>query len=199
MAQLLFYDANHRYELDGEELPSVSAIIRFLSREIYQDAEQYRLDQAAERGTKVHKTLELLDKLGEVEAEASILPYCQAYVSFLHDHTINWDLIEKPLASAELGFAGTLDRAGYLDGRRCIVDLKTTATVKKPLVKAQLNGYELLSRANGRPESVALYCLQLNKDGSYGLYDVAIDDSEFQACLQLHRALEKKHGRMKIA
>lgn len=198
MAQLLFYDADHRYELDGVELPSVSEIIRFLSREIYQDAEQYRLDQAAERGAKVHRALELLDKLGEVEAEEVVLPYCQAYLAFCRDHRVNWELIEKPLASAELGFAGTLDRAGYVDDRRCIVDLKTTATVKKPLVKAQLNAYELLSQANGRPASEALYCLQLNKDGTYGLYNVTIDDSEFQACLLLHRALRKKHGRMMI-
>ena len=35
MATLLFFDQGHKYTLDGEELPSVSELCRFLSREIY--------------------------------------------------------------------------------------------------------------------------------------------------------------------
>ena len=58
MAQLLFFDECHKYTLDGEELPSVSQLTRFISREIYGDVGQFNLDRAAERGTAVHKATE---------------------------------------------------------------------------------------------------------------------------------------------
>ena len=41
MATLLFFDQGHKYTLDGEELPSVSELCRFLSREIYGDVAQW--------------------------------------------------------------------------------------------------------------------------------------------------------------
>ena len=75
MATLLFFDQGHKYTLDGEELPSVSELCRFLSREIYGDVAQWRLDNAADRGTAVHKACESLDKFGSVDVQDAILPY----------------------------------------------------------------------------------------------------------------------------
>ena len=65
MGKLIFYDKEHEYELNGEIVPSVSELSRFASREIYGDVNQYILDNAADRGTKVHKQCELLDKYRE--------------------------------------------------------------------------------------------------------------------------------------
>ena len=64
IAQLIFFEKDHIYELNGEQLPSVSELTRFISREVYGDVAQFRLDNAAERGTKVHKLTEALDKYG---------------------------------------------------------------------------------------------------------------------------------------
>ena len=55
MARLIFYDAEHEYTVDGVKYPSVSEILRFISREIYDDTNQYALDHAADLGTSVHK------------------------------------------------------------------------------------------------------------------------------------------------
>ena len=60
MAQLIFYDTGHTYEVDGTKMDSVSEILRFLSKEEYDDINQYHLDNAAERGTAVHKSCEAL-------------------------------------------------------------------------------------------------------------------------------------------
>ena len=73
MANLVFFDQSHTYEVDGEPVPSVSEVTRFLSREIYGDITQFQLDNAAERGTAVHKALEVLDKYSEVEAAEDIV------------------------------------------------------------------------------------------------------------------------------
>ena len=50
MGKLIFYDDKHVYEVDGKPLPSVSEVIRFLSKEEYQDVAHYTLDNASERG-----------------------------------------------------------------------------------------------------------------------------------------------------
>ena len=50
IAQLIFFEKGHIYEMDGEQLPSVSELTRFISREVYGDVAQFRLDNAAERG-----------------------------------------------------------------------------------------------------------------------------------------------------
>ena len=107
-------------------------------------------------------------------------------------------LYGEGLADVDLGYAGTLDRMGFVDGAYGIVDLKTNSVIKKNLVKAQLNAYYDLVLANGLKRPERLWCLQLCESGRYRLYDVKIDPTEFKACLILHASMKKRHGRMKI-
>lgn len=188
MSQLIFYDSGHIYELDGEQIPSVSEITRFLSREIYGEVSQYKLDQAAERGTKVHRLTEALDKYGEIEAPADVLPYLKAYLSFRKEHTVEWSEIEKAHYHPDKLYAGTIDRVGTVDGVRCILDVKTSYAVKKNLYGAQLNLYRMML---AEPVD-ALYILHLKPDGKYKLVELPIDDSVATACLTLHEATKKK-------
>ena len=116
MARLIFFDDTHTYTVDGEEFPSVSEISRFASREIYGEVNQYNLDNAASRGSAVHKATEILDKYGKVECDEDIVPYVQAYVKFRKDFGIGeYAHIEKALANEELKYAGTLDRIYTID------------------------------------------------------------------------------------
>ena len=102
MATLLFYDDTHKYTVDGEEVPSVSELTRFLSREVYADAPQYFVEGAAQRGTAVHKATEALDKYGKIECESDIVPFVKAYVAFRKDINPEWEKIEWPVqGSAE--------------------------------------------------------------------------------------------------
>lgn len=193
MAQLIFYDKSHTYELDGEELPSVSELTRFISREIYGEVSQWRMDNAAERGTKVHKLTEALDKYGEIEADAAVAPYLTAYVQFRKDHDCAWEMIEKATHHPDRLYAGTIDRVGTIDGKRCIADIKTSSAIKKPLYTAQLNLYRKML-----PDPVdALYIIHLKPDGSYKLVELPIDDALADACITLHTALKKKRRRKK--
>ena len=195
IAQLLFYDDKHVYELDGVKLPSVSEILRFISREVYSDISQFTLDNAAERGKAVHRACEQILKYKECEITDDNAGYIKGFVKFLKDNACDFTLIEKAMAGED--FAGTLDLYGTMNGKNVIVDIKTVSAVNKPLIKAQMNGYKILAEHNGHKVD-ELYCLQLLKDGKYRIYQVAIDDTEFKACLTLHCAMNKKHGKGRI-
>lgn len=193
MANLVFFDEGHRYELDGEQVPSVSELTRFISREIYGTVTQYTLDTAADRGSKVHKLCEALDKYGSVECPEDVGPYVMAYLNFIKENGPEWLEIEQPHFHPDRLYAGTLDRVGYIDGFYCIVDIKTSASIQKPLYTAQLNLYRKML-----PVAVdKLYILHLKKDSTYKLVELPISDELTDACIALHQALKKKPRRKK--
>lgn len=194
MATLLFFDQGHKYTLDGEELPSVSELCRFLSREIYGDVAQWRLDQAADRGTAVHKATEALDKYGKVDVQDGILPYLQAYLSFRREHPAEWQKIEWQAYHQEDLVAGTMDRVGMLDGKSSVLDIKTSYSVTrkhKVLYTAQLTWYKRICERNGINID-KMFVLHLKKDATYKLIQLEPDDELAHSLLVLHKSLKTK-------
>ncbi len=201
MSTLLFYDDSHKYTVDGEEVPSVSELTRFLTRELYTDAPQYFLDQAAKRGTSVHKATEALDKFGTVEVEDEYAGFVKAYVAFMKEHNVTWEKIEWPVHSSIL-YAGTLDRYGAVDGKAGILDIKTTANISglhKVCYTAQLNLYKLAVEKEKPVEG--LWVLQLKKDGTYKLIELKENEDLARACITIHYAIQdtKRKRRKKDA
>lgn len=190
MAQLIFFDQGHKYTLDGEEVPSVSELCRFLSREVYGTVAQYTLDQAADRGIRVHKACEALDVYGQVNVTEDIAPYVTAYLKFRREHEVAWNMVERSLAHQTERYAGTIDRYGTLDGGKALVDLKSTYTVHKRMATAQLNLYRWMVEEDGHAVD-KLYILHLKKDG-YKLVEIEKRDDVPTALLTLHRLMEKK-------
>lgn len=193
---LSFDESEHIYEVDGEVMPSVSEIIRFIAREVYGDVVQSVLDNAADRGTRVHKATQMLDVVGDVECDEDIVPYVTAYVQFVKEHKPKWDLIEKSMFNPAEKYAGTVDRIGMLDGKKTIVDIKTSSAIQKVLYGAQLNLYRMMAHENGI-EVERLVILHLTKDKGYKLIEIPIDDEVANACLTLHRALAKRKRKKK--
>ena len=196
MAKLIFFDDRHEYQVDGEIVPSVSEILRFISREVYGDVTQFRLDHAADRGHNVHSACEQLDRFGSAEIDAQIEPYINAYIQFRKDHKPVWSKIEYAMYSSEFGYAGTIDRQGVMDGKPIILDIKSSYKVETSLVTAQLNAYWRLANENYM-DVAELWVLHLKKDGTYKLIQVQHDESTFLACLMLHNALKKKSRKKK--
>lgn len=198
MAKLLFFDTDHKYTLDGEELPSVSEVTRFISREVYGDIGQYNLDRAAERGTAVHKATEILDKYGTVEILTDIEPYIKAYIAFRKEHKCEWEFIEAPRYDPGRRYAGTLDRLGTVDDELTIVDIKTTTVISPAHKKIYTAALNLYRRMFPEREIKKLLIVQLRKDGTYKLHRLDIEDSLADACLTLHEALKKKPKRKEV-
>jgi hypothetical protein len=193
---LQFFDRGHVYMLDGERIPCVSDLCRFLHREIYRDAPLWQLEAAADRGTKVHAATEVLDKTGRAEIEDDYLPYLEAYALFRKEHDVQWELIEHPDYHPSYRYAGTIDRYGLVDGFKTLLDIKTTYKVYKPLCSASLNLYRLILEA--RQKTVErLMILHLKKDGSYKLIKFEADNSVPMALITLHTALLSRRRKNK--
>ena len=191
MDLLSYIDDGHIYTLDGEQIPCVSDLCRFLNREIYRDAPVWQIEAAADRGTKVHAASELLDRSGMADIEEEYLPYLEAYALFLREHSVSWELIEYPDYHPDYRYAGTLDRYGVVDGSLTLLDIKTTYTVHKPLCSASLNLYRMILEARGK-QADRLMILHLKKDGAYRLIAFERDDSVPIALITLHNALNRR-------
>lgn len=187
MAKLIFLEDNHQYEVGGVVLPSVSEILRFITAEMYSGIPQWTLDNAADRGKRVHAATENLDRYGEVKIDADIQPYVEAYVKWRRDYAPQWTRIEYACYHPDMMYAGTLDRYGTIRGDQYIVDIKTTSTLHTSRETAQLNGYQKLAEVNGlKVDKRAI--LQLKKDGTYKFKPIDQDDTLFMACYTIHKA-----------
>lgn len=196
MDDLIFYEKGHIYMLEGERLPCVSDLCRFLHKEIYKDAPLWQMEAAADRGTAVHSATEQLDKTGTAEVSDDYAPYLEAYAAFRREHDVEWELIEHPDYHPEYCFAGTIDRFGKVDGVNTLLDIKTTYTVYKPLCSASLNLYRMMLEARKRCVE-RLMILHLKKDGTYKLITFEFDDTVPLALITLHTALKKKRRKSK--
>lgn len=193
MATLVFFDKNHEYKLDGETIPSVSEILRFISREIYGNVVQFNLDRAAERGRKIHKITEVLDKYGEAEVPEDLTGYINAYVKFHSEHEVKWEKIEYATHHNKKTYAGTIDRCGVVDGTKALVEIKTSSVIQKQLVTAQLTLYDdMLEKA-----AEELRVLHLKPDGTYKYILIPRDTDLANACLILHDRLKKNSRKKK--
>lgn len=188
---LRFFDTDHIYTLDGERLPCVSDLCRFLHREIYKDAPPWQMEAAADRGTKVHAATEILDKMGRAEIDGEFSSYLEAYAQFLQEHDVLWELIEHSSYHPAHKYAGTIDRYGLVDGEKVLLDIKTTYTIYKPLCSASLNLYRLMLEARGWAVE-AMLILHLKKDGNYKLVRIPFDDTVPTALITLNNALSKR-------
>jgi hypothetical protein len=192
-----FREDTHQYFLDGVEFPSVTQICRFISREKNDKAPPHLLEAAADRGRRVHEYCMLYDYDALEEVDSDCVGYVKAYQAFLRDYrVVAWWFVEKPSANADLGFAGTIDRYGWIDGEFCLVDIKTSSVVDVDSLSAQLCGYALLinNESYSRPPRVdRCWGVQLKKDGTYKVVEIDLNKGKelFESCLKLHKLLEQ--------
>ena len=202
MCKVQFDEATHTYTLDGKELPSVTHIIRYLAVDKANNADPNMALMARERGSAVHEATVMYDYSGEIPDDfpAEYAPYLEAYVQFCRDYQIKWELIEHQMGNATLGFAGTLDRFGFIDYKLCILDIKTSYKVDIPSLSAQLTAYHdlLLNEQFERLENANIrhLGLQLMRTGKYRLYETDCEKGSdlFYSCRRIYQTTEQMRG-----
>lgn len=200
---LNFDETRHEYFTEeGKIIPSVTTILNHISAVGYSAVPQSTLDYARMRGSAVHEALELYDYGIPFEEQEGVTPeivgYINAYLTFIRDYKPTWTHIEHIVYNEEQHYCGTLDRAGVINGRRAIVDIKTVASPtieNKACVCAQTSAYGETLYGDFKHDRYALY---LKKDGSYTLMDCAEFEEErgflgwslFYKCKSIYETLE---------
>lgn len=186
-AQSLRLDDAHRYWLGDRELVSVTTALKdagLIDTAFFSDG-------AAARGTYVHQACDLVDQddLGSLDPACD--GYVAAYTRFLADAKPTWAHTEHPVCDPTLGYAGTLDRAGTLNGVWSVLDIKTGSPAAWH--GAQLAAYaRLVPKMGVQPRRYDLY---LAPDGTYHLERQAArtDEALFFAALQIAQ-FRRTHG-----
>ncbi len=157
-----FLDSRFYATPSGGYVPSVTTILECFPKgaEFYKwlkemggDADTIR-DEAGRRGSTVHALTERYDD-GE---EVSYLDHngfpaykniewamFERYVDFCTTHKPSIEMMEAHFVSEKLGFAGTLDRVVTLNGKRILLDIKTSNSVQDSYWLQLSAYYELLS------------------------------------------------------
>lgn len=141
--QITFTDARFYRDTDGKYYPSATTLLEAYPKpyallqwmkEVGTKADEVR-DAAGDRGSTVHGLTERYDNgeqvdlLGEggqplysMQEWSMFERYADFSTRFKPVHT----MIEQQLICPELGFAGTLDRVAEVEGKKYLIDIKTS-------------------------------------------------------------------------
>lgn len=168
-----FDPSTHTYTIDGVAVPSVTEICSVLTAGKYSGG-QGVIDAARARGTAVHELCEAYDYGTLEEVPAELAGYVKAWADFCRDYRPEWLFVEHMMFSKELQMAGTCDRIGVIDGKRVVVDIKTTASMdraSKLALACQLFAYEVLYyRQHLEKIDGDSFGVQLKRDGTYTVH-----------------------------
>lgn len=179
----------HSYTIGGQQVPSVTTILRKMG---FIDT-AWLTDYGRDRGKLVHRIIHwhIEETLDEATIDPVLRGYFDAWKHFVSETGFVSTAAEVPLGSILHRFCGTPDHIGTfaLSGEQeSVVDCKTGAIA--PWTGLQLAAYEILY---GKP--LKRYALALKDNGKYSLkqFSDRQDRSIFLAALACYQ-WQKNHG-----
>ena len=173
----------HRYFLNGVELQGITGVLhKHIFPDQYKDIPQFRLDHAAERGTLVHESIELLDA-GFEPSESSI--EIENYKRIKEENGLS-TVENEYLVTDKEHFSSSIDLV-LRDKEDNIIlsDIKTTSVLNKEYVRWQLSIYAYLFELQNPDLKVSkLYALWLRGDKSKFVEVERIDTAIVKNLLQ---------------
>jgi len=166
MTRKITCDESHVYRVDGQIKPGVTTVLQAAG---LIDTTWFS-DDAALRGTYVHRAVELYHTAGlDMDSLDSIIrPYFEAYLDFLTKSCFRVALVERPLWCQTYDYCGRPDLVGWLNDTLVLLDIKTGAPQKWAgpqtagycqLVGSMVDGYQITQRV----------ALQLSSNGKWKL------------------------------
>ena len=158
---LEFDDETHRYIVNGIITPSVSKLLS-LKFDDYPNVPTEVLQAAADRGTEMHKAIEVYEKTGKESDLQEFRNYLFLKKHFKIENVEN----ELPVAYFEDGlpvFAGTIDQVCRIDDVPAINDFKRVSAPNKEKIAYQVNLYRLAYNQTFGVEVKALSFMQLRE------------------------------------
>ena len=139
---LEFFPETHTYLYDGIMLPSVSRILGTKYRNEYASVPPAVLNNAAQRGTAVHKAIENYNNSGYDDGSEAVrnFKFLQKQYGFeVLDSELPLVIFKDDIPIA----CGRLDMTMLMDGETGIADIKTVSTLNKEKIAYQLNLYRI--------------------------------------------------------
>lgn len=139
---LEYFDETHTYLYDGIMLPSVSQILGAKFRNEYASVPPAVLNNAAQRGTAVHKAIENYNNSGYDDGSEAVrnFKFLQKQYGFeVLDSELPVVLFKDDVPIA----CGRLDMTMLMDGQTGIADIKTVSALNKEKIAYQLNLYRI--------------------------------------------------------
>lgn len=139
---LEYFDETHTYLYEGLMLPSVSQILGMKYKNEYASVPPAVLDNAAKRGTAVHKAIENYNNSGYDDGSEAVrnFKFLQNQYGFeVLDSELPLVLFKNDMPIA----CGRLDMTMLMDGETGIADIKTVSSLNKEKIAYQLNLYRI--------------------------------------------------------
>ena len=139
---LEFYPETHTYLYDGLMLQSVTQILGVKFRNDYASVPPAVLNNAAQRGTAVHKAIETYNNSGYDDGSEAVrnFKFLQKQYGFeVLDSELPIVLFKDDMPIA----CGRLDMTMLMDGETGIADIKTVSVLNKDKIAYQLNLYRI--------------------------------------------------------
>ena len=139
---LEYFDETHTYLYDGIMLPSVTQILGVKYKNDYASVPPAVLNNAAKRGTEVHKAIENFNVSGYDDGSEAVrnFRFLQKQYGFeVLDSELPIVLFKDDMPIA----CGRLDMTMLMDGQTGIADVKTVSALNKEKIAYQLNLYRI--------------------------------------------------------
>lgn len=139
---LEYFDDTHTYLYDGLMLPSVTQILGVKYKNDYASVPPAVLNNAAKRGTAVHKAIENYNNSGYDDGSEAVrnFKFLQKQYGFeVLDSELPIVIFKDDMPIA----CGRLDMTMLIDGQTGIADIKTVSALNKEKIAYQLNLYRI--------------------------------------------------------
>ena len=186
---LEFYPETHTYLYDGLMLPSVTQILGVKYKNDYASVPPAVLNNAAQRGTAVHKAIENYNVTGYDDGSEAVRNF-----KFLQKQ-YGFEVLDSELPLVIFNddnvpiACGRLDMTMLMDGQTGIADIKTVSTLNKEKIAYQLNLYRIGLRQSYGVDAKFLKIIHL-RDGIRKVIDSPV--SEGMAWELVSEYLEKE-------
>lgn len=157
-----FDKGTHSYSIDGQCVPSVTQILKWLYPNKYAGVPEAVLNQAAEFGNRMHEWIEAYATDGVKKRQTDYMKLSTSQVvELICNHQFRAESCEQ-MIHWDTRYCGTYDMYGKMEDEPALVDIKCTERLDTEYLEWQLGMYKLALESDGKPVNKC-YCLWVPK------------------------------------
>ena len=175
LPELTFDEASHIYRLNGDVIPSVSKLMEPLKDQCYGGISKRTLENAANKGSSVHNSIENWIKFGIDDIPSEHRGYFNGFMEWWKQYKPRVFGSEVRIYHKLMRYGGTIDLLCEIGGLLELIDFKTTYSLLEMTCGVQLEAYSQALISHGiTPQRK--HILHLKKDGKWSFREFPAKD-----------------------